>query len=287
MFPIQSSAVSKIMNNKFFTGMLIAAAAITSAFAQTSSASAFEWNNTWQQPQIFSGAAVGFDHKPFQQFVNAERVAIPDSGQKKIDVNNLFLKYDHNVQVSFINEGAGYHNQLGFSAKGATNTSGMLFNDIACAGSYDSASCIGGWDNANTLKFGDTVKTGMIKGGTQLDFGLSANGYYRGADTYVFGTKDAENADKLNHVVAYTYGQRYLLMGFEDLYGNGQSAQGKFGEWSDRDFNDTVFVVDIGEANVACLNAGTCQTKTPEPAAAAGLVSMLGAAAAIKRRRHG
>ncbi len=275
------------MNNKFLTGLLIAAAAITGAFAQTSSASAFEWNNNWQQPQIFSGDAVGFKHQPFQQFVNAERVAIPNSGQKKIDVNNLFLKYDHDVSVSFINEGAGYRNQLGFTAKGATNTSGMLFSDIACTGSYDGASCVGGWDGANTLKFGDTVKTGMIKGGTQLDFGLRADGLNRGQNTYVFGTQDAANADGLNHVVAYTYGKQYLVMGFEDLYGNGKGFQGDFYEWSDRDFNDTVFVVDIGEANVACLNAGTCQTKTPEPAAAAGLVSMLGAAAAIKRRRHG
>jgi hypothetical protein len=267
------------MTNKFLAGFLVAAAAITGSFAQASSASAFTWDNNWQQPQIFSGASVDFDHKPFQQFVQSEGVAIPNSGQKKVDANNLFLKYSHDVKVSFINEGAGYRNQLAFTSTGATNTSGMLFNDIACEGSYDGATCAGGGDG-NTLKFGDTVKAGMIKGGSQLDFGLRANGFYQGSNAHIFGTPESANPDGLNHVVAYTYGSRYLLMGFEDLYG-------KLGEGSDRDFNDTVFVVDIGEANVQCLNAGTCNTKTPEPAAAIGLIGLAATAWATKRRRLG
>jgi hypothetical protein len=276
------------MNNKFLSGLLIVAAAITGSMVQATSASAqMAWNNSWQQPQIFSGASVGFDHKPFQQFVQQEGVAIPNSGQKKINSNNLFLKYDYNVSVSFINEGAGYRNQLAFSSTGKTNTSGLLFNDISCSGSYDGATCAGDW-GGNALKFGDTVKTGMIQGGSQLDFALRANGLNRGDDAYIFGTKSAKNADGLNHVVAYTYGSKYLLLGFEDLYGRGGSAQGKFGETSDRDFNDTVFVVDIGEANVACLNSGNCTaTATPEPAAIAGLVGLGVTAAALKRRRRG
>jgi hypothetical protein len=276
-----------MINRSFFTGLLVAAATVTGVFAQASSAAAFTWNNAWQQPQIFSGADVDFDHKPFQQFVNTERVAIPDSGQKLINADDLFLKYDHNVSVSFINEGAGYRNQLAFTATGKTNTSGMLFSDIACSGSYDGASCVGDW-GGNTLKFGDTVKTGLIQGGSRLDFGLRANGYERGDSSYVFGTPAAANPDGLNHVVAYTYGSRYLILGFEDLFGDGTGSQGQFGEWSDRDFNDSVFVVDVGEANVACLNAGTCRTpdpvSTPEPAAALGFFGM-GVAAIVKRRR--
>lgn len=284
-------------NNKFFSGILIAAAAIAGVAAQASTASAqiasnsTVWNST--QPTIFSGASQGFDHKPFQQFVQAEGVELQNSGQKKINVSNLFLKYDHNVKVSFINEGAGYRNQLAFTSKAVrpsgTTTEGVLFKDIACKGSYDGGVCQGGWGDANTLKFGDTVNAGLIKGGSQLDFFLRGDGFNRGTNAYTFGTQTAQNADNLQHVVAYTYGSRYLLMGFEDLYGtrNGQ-AQGNFGERSDRDFNDTVFVVDIGEANVACLNAGDACTKAPEPAAAAGLVG-LGLTAAVigYRRRRG
>jgi hypothetical protein len=275
------------MNNKFLTGALIATAAIVGSFTHATAASAqlssssTVWNGT--QPTIFSGADAGFDHTQFQQFVQQEGLAIPASGQKKIDANRLFLKYNHNVQVSFVNEGAGYRNQLAFTAKGKTNTESLLFNDISCSASNGDSQCVGDW-GGNGLRLGDTVKTGLIKGGTQLDFSLRADGYNRGSDAYVFGTPDAANPDGLNHMIAYTYGSRYLILGFEDLFGDGSSAQGKFGEQSDRDFNDTIFVVDVGERNVACLNSGDCE-KTPEPAAAIGLLGMA-AAALIKRRQR-
>jgi hypothetical protein len=296
LFPIFSSAVSNMKNNKFFSGILIAVAAISGVAAQASTASAqiasssTVWNSA--QPTIFSGASQGFDHKPFQQFVQTEGVELKNSGQKKVDISNLFLKYDHNVKVSFINEGAGYRNQLAFTSTAVrpsgTTKQGLLFKDIACSGTYDGGKCQGDW-GGNTLKFGDTVSTGMIKGGSQLDFFLRADGMRRGTSAYTFGTQNAQNEDGLQHVVAYTYGSRYLLMGFEDLYGlRDGKAEGKFNENSDRDFNDTIFVVDIGEANVACLNAGDACTKAPEPAAAAGLVGLgLTAAVVGYRRRRG
>jgi hypothetical protein len=277
------------MNKKFLTGLIVTAAAITGSLAQASAASAqiasnsAVWNGT--QPTIFNGASVGFNHQPFQQFVNQERVAIPNSGQTQIDPSRLFLKFNHHVKVSFINEGALYHNQLAFNAQGATNTSSVLFKDVACFGQYDGGQCRLHTNNQaveDKLKFGDTVKAGLIKGGTQLDFFLRARGVERGANTYTYGTQTASNPDGLNHVVAYTYGGRYVIMGFENQFGTGGSQQGMFRENSDRDFNDTVFVLDVGERNVQCLEAGTCE-KAPEPAAALGLIGM-SAAAVLKRR---
>jgi hypothetical protein len=269
-----------MFNHKFITGALIAATAVTGAMSQATSASAGVWDGP--QPQIFSGASQGFNHKDFQQFVQSERVAIPNSGQRVIDPNNLFLKYSHDVKVSFVNEGAGYRNQLGFTTtKNNQSQSGLLFKDIACSGKTDGVACVGDW-GGNTLKLGDTVKLGTVAKGTTLDFSLRANGLIRGNDAYTFGTKTAKNADGLQHVVSYTYGKKYLVMGFEDLYGKGGKAAGKFGENSDRDFNDTVFVVDIGEKNVNYLNG----KDVPEPAAAAGLLGLVGTAVAMKRLRR-
>jgi Domain of unknown function (DUF4114) len=270
-----------MFNHKFFTGTLVAAAAIGGMLVQASSASAFTWNNSWQQSTIFSGASQGFNHKDFQKFVQSERVEVANSGQKKVDASKLFLKYDHDVKVSFVNEGAGYRNQLAFGAVGATTKTGLLFNDIACSGKTDGVACVGDW-GGNTLKLGDTVKMGAVKGGTQLDFFLRGNGLTRGNNAYTYGTQNAQNADGLQHVVSYTYGKKYLVMGFEDLYGKGGSAQGKFGENSDRDFNDTVFVVDIGERNVNYLNG----QDVPEPAAAAGLIGLGATALVMKRLRR-
>jgi Domain of unknown function (DUF4114) len=281
-----------MFNHKFFTGTLVAAAAIGGMLVQASSASAFTWNNSWQQSTIFSGASQGFNHKDFQKFVQSERVEVANSGQKKVDPSKLFLKYDHDVKVSFVNEGAGYRNQLAFGAAGATNSTGLLFKDIACSGKTDGVACVGDW-GGNTLKLGDTVKMGAVKGGTQLDFFLRGDGLNRGNNAYTYGTQTAQNADGLQHVVSYTYGGKYLVMGFEDLYGtlNNKTdsqgkyltaGQGKFGEHSDRDFNDTVFVVDIGEKNVRYLNG----QDVPEPAAAAGLIGLGATALVMKRLRR-
>jgi hypothetical protein len=282
-----------MFNQKFLTGILIAATAVTGALSQATSASAGSvWDSA--QPQIFSGASQGFNHKDFQKFVQSERVAVANSGQKLIDPSKLYLKYDYDVKASFVNEGAGYRNQLAFTGtKNNVSTSSLLFKDISCSGQTDGVACVGDW-GGNALKLGDTVKMGTIKGGTQMDFSLRANGLTRGNDAYVFGTKTAANADGLQHVVSYTYGKKYLVMGFEDLYGtlNNKTdakgnylnpGQGKFGEHSDRDFNDTVFVVDIGEKNVNYLN-GT--KNVPEPAAAAGLVGLGATLLAVKRLRR-
>ncbi len=272
------------MNNKFLTGIVIATAAIAGSIAQASSASAFTWDNSWVTPlPKVSGASVGFDHKPFQQFVNQERLAIPGSNQQAVNIADLYLKYDYNVKVSFINEGAKSRDSLAFRAKstnvGGTNASGLLFKDLSCKGTYDGGTCSFFSNNdPENHKFGDTVKLGMLKAGSLLDFGLK-----KGTSGNVYGLKAAENPDSLEHAIAYIR-NGLLMVGFENQYG-GLNASGGLNERSDRDFNDAVFVLDIGEKNIACLQKGDCR-KTPEPAAAIGLISM-GAAALIKRRRHG
>jgi hypothetical protein len=116
---------------------------------------------------------------------------------------------------------------------------------------------------------GDFVNLGTIEGGSKLNFFLIANGANGGGRVY--STDISTNPDGLNHVVAFTYalpGSPYLIIGFEDLFGGG-----------DKDFNDLIFAVDIGMANIAAL------TGTPEPALLLTLGSMVGAIAWIKRRR--
>ncbi|KAM3100165.1 DUF4114 domain-containing protein [Phormidesmis sp. 146-12] len=267
------------MNTKFFSGFLAATAVVTGVVAQSSAASAAAlspsdtvWNSA--QPTILDKSQTGFDDAPYQQYVQAESVELPNSGQFKLDAAKLKLKYDYNVSAFFINEGAGYRNQLAFTSEGATNTKGLLFGDISCEGS----GCVGGW-GGNALKLGDGVRLGQILGGSQLDFSLRADGLNRGTGANVFGTQTAMNADGLQHVVAYAVNNRYLLLGFEDLYGDKNATGGK-NENSDRDFNDTVFIVDIGEKNVRAL-----MKPVPEPSVALSLLG-LGAAGLMLRRRQ-
>ncbi len=261
------------MHNKFLTGLTVAAAALTGSFVHAASASAFTWNNSWSQPTIYSKQQIGFDDTPYQKYVQQEGVQIPNSGQFLLDPSKLNLKFAYDVSVSFINEGAGFRNQLGFSSTGTTNTSGKIFNDISCTG----AGCVGDW-GGSALKLGDTVKLGTIKGGSQLDFGLKADGFNGG--TNVFGTKTAGNEDGLQHVVAYAVDKSHILLGFEDLFGTKGATGGK-NQNSDRDFNDVVVVVDVGENNLKALKG----EKVPEPSIVLSLLG-LGAVGLVARRRQ-
>jgi hypothetical protein len=258
------------MKTSILTTLFATSTVLASVLALAAPVKAFSWNNSWTQPTIRSKTEIGFDDAPFQKFVQAERIQLPGAGQFLLDPSKLFLKYEHEVKVHFINEGAGYRNQLAFEATGATNASGLVFSDIS------STEAIGNW-GGDALKLGDTVSLGKMAAGTQLDFWLRADGYNGG--TNIFGTKTASNLDRLQHVVAYAY-RNYLILGFEDLYGDlwAQGIDpltGIANENSDRDFNDVVVVVDIGEANLREL------TGVPEPTmvmalAATGLMGALG-----------
>lgn len=263
------------MNLKFLSSLAIAAATLTATFAQASAASAFTWSSDWKQPTIYSKSAVGFDDAIYQKYVQQERIEIPNSGQFLLDPSMLKLKFSHDVSVSFINEGAGYRNQLAYTSTGTTQASDLIFNDISCTGQ----GCIGDW-GGSALKLGDTVKLGKIQGGSQLDFWLRADGLNRGTNANIFGTQTAPNPDKLQHVVAYAVGKSHVLLGFEDLYG-AKGASGGKNENSDRDFNDVVVVVDVGEKNLSALKG----EKVPEPSIALSLLG-LGVTGVVARRRQ-
>jgi hypothetical protein len=267
------------MKTQLLTAALTTATVISGVVSQAQSASAFTWNNSWTQPTIQSAAQTGFNHLDFQKFVQQERFELKTAGLAKVDLKKLNLKFDHEVKTYFINEGAGYRNQLALESTGTTTQSSLLFKDISCsdADNVTGATCRGGW-GGDALNFGDSVSSGIVKAGSQLNFWLRANGLNRGDNAYIFGTQDASNADKLQHAVAYSYKGK-LVIGFEDLYGDGKSNQGKFNERSDRDFNDTVFVVDIGEDNLKAIQ------NVPEPGslAALGLAGSAGIRA-LRRR---
>ena len=186
-----------------------------------------------------------------------ENVAITDTTAISLDPGQLTLGTDSNVRVYFVGEGAGYRNTLGFNvlapgenpSGGLTEDSALIFPDASSSVStYDPASTAQRTSSAPLLP-GDFVELGVIESGMTLDFFLVSNGY-NGWDTAY--TADPErNPDGLNHTVAFALDDSpFLLIGFEDIYGGG-----------DMDYNDLMFAVEIGEANVQSLIA----LSTPEP----------------------
>jgi Domain of unknown function (DUF4114)/PEP-CTERM motif len=358
------------MKTALLTGLLTATATVAGMIATVAPASAFSWNNSWTQPTVYSKSQTKFNDAPFQPFVQGERIELTGANQVMLDPNKLMMKYAHDVSIYFINEGAGFRNQLAYesTSKDGVKNSNLVFGDIASTESILT-------EADGPLKKGDGVKLGNMAAGTQLDFWLRANGASRqknimdleakaaelqalsvtqtadaakyqseaqqlqldadakkaavaaattpkakaaaqkladaaqkaatqrqsladktlaaslanaaGAQkrltdaanaTNTFGTQTASNGDGLQHVVAYAY-KNYILMGFEDLWGEKGATGGK-NQSSDRDFNDTVFVLDIGEGNVRNLIK-----PVPEPTMTLGLIGV-GAAAVVMRRRR-
>lgn len=174
-----------------------------------------------------------------------EKQSVSNLSSVSLDPSKLYLHNNASVRIYFLGEGAGYHNTLGYNTDGAAISSGdplLIFPDASSVDSYYQYGDTNSWRSTTApLMPGDFVDLGVLEGGSQLDFFLIANGANGGSN--VWSTDSSVNSDGLVHTVSLAEdGSPYLLIGFEDLYGGG-----------DRDYNDLLFAVDIGIANVAYL----------------------------------
>lgn len=213
----------------------------------------------------------------FQQFANTEKEALSlkEIGARTLDATQLKLTYDQEVNIYFINEGANYRNQLGATSSGTTNFDQMVFSDITCIEKdclfkgYRSPSNTFGTADGKPLEIGDYYNLGTIEAGSQLDFYLRKDGYGR-SSTDVWYTDATNNSDGLQHLIAYEY-KDYLVLAWEDIAGGG-----------DLDYNDVVFVVDIGKENLE--NIPTATAAVPEPLTLIGVAVALGFGTLFKRK---
>jgi len=196
----------------------------------------------------------------FNDSLSAARASNPFSAVA-LDPSKLTLSSDSNVRVYFVGEGAGYRNTLGFATTGGGVTgsnAALIFPDASTWGNERY-----GWA---PLSPGDFVDLGTLKAGSALDFFLIADGAMGGKEVYT--TNQSDNRDGLAHAaVLAPDGSPFLLFGFEDMLGSGNSR-----------FNDVVFAVEITKANGAGLAA-------PEPSLAFGGVFAALAFGLHRRRR--
>jgi hypothetical protein len=229
------------------------------------SVNAFEINSLEEDTTGFSTIL-----NDLQVFVQEEGIAIDQPGTYQLDPSKLILAMAQEVTIFFVNEGAGYKNQLEFTATYGSNVqSGLIFSNISCA------ECIVP-EADGVLRIGDWVNLGHFEAGTQFDFTLIANGYNGG--TWRYGTVPQLNPDGLEHIVAYEYGD-YVVIGFEDLYGE-LGLTDPPNENSDRDFNDVIFAVRM---NV--INESRQSKPVPEPSLGLGLLLTAGLAGLVKKQK--
>lgn len=205
----------------------------------------------------------------------------PGEGMFKTDL--ITMAEDHQITVTFDFEEAGYRNTLGIY-KADPDTGEILEVQVMWA----NASLQG---SGGDLIGGQSSFTYDVAAGEQIGFFLVGNGYssnnfdammlggsfeFRGADgtaasvndsnvqmvhvaaegtetvisgpiyhSAAYGDRATLNSDNIEHTMGYFQADSGTIqIGFEDLWKGG-----------DRDFDDSVFSVDIGEASVAVLTA--------------------------------
>jgi hypothetical protein len=212
-----------------------------------------------------------FLFQTFNSLVRSERLQLADSDLGLTELNPESLRWEKgstSVDVFFINEGAGYRNQLFYTANGGEKQ--MIFADIASTASVLS-------ETNGPLALGDGANLGTFVGDTVLDFIIKANGA-NNPNGHSYGANVAANPDGLQHVIAYEYfddvmKESWVILGFEDLHG-GYAAGG-----SDRDFNDVVVAVKG-------LTTGPVEATSqdvPEPSAMLSLLVISGLMGVTRR----
>lgn len=149
-------------------------------------------------------------------------------GVTRLDEDALFIlnPTDRPVRVYFIHEGAGYRNTLGYATTIAGST-GVGERKIILPDVSD-----GTHGGPEILAAGDYVELGDFGAGTQFEFFIVRDAVRGGR--HVFTNRDHLNPDGIQHLAAWLLGDRYVLLGFEDLLNGG-----------DLDYNDVVVVVDL------------------------------------------
>lgn len=187
----------------------------------------------------------------FRTIINnnlSESVVFTSAPGFKLDSAKFFLRQQaaRTIRIYFLAEGAGYQNTLGFSftpAGSPTPGSPYVIFPNASIGS-------GKRTQDNPVREGDFVDIGVGGNGWQLDFFLISDAYriWKASNQtntnlgWLWNDK-SRNSDNLQHVVAFAMpNSPYILVGYEDILGGG-----------DLDYNDALFVVDVGIENSDAL----------------------------------
>lgn len=184
---------------------------------------------------------------------------------------NLFLKKNARVKVSYITEGAGYRNSVGFFKFAGADlaTTAKPTDDKIMFPDYSS----------DVIAYGDTVDLGDFVAGDAIGFTISANGWNsttktvsaNQVDSMIYRTIKRFNPEtdinnQRAHTILFKFDQmKMLILGIEDLNRNncGLNKQGVGGCNSDDDFNDAVLAVHVDPWDAVDCIKGKCDPMVP------------------------
>ncbi len=169
--------------------------------------------------------------------------------------SNIYFEDDAEVSISFIHEGAGYKNVLGYYYYDADNPPATV-DDIVKLIVFPNASAQG---SGGGLIEGSTVQLyGNFKANTVLGFFLNSNGWVQNSQTITEGlaahyTNHEFNANGRQSVILHDENCNELVVCFDDqIVGTG-----------DNDFNDAVFQINVSPASAVDFSAYPTVSDSP------------------------
>ncbi|MEJ2883003.1 LruC domain-containing protein [Pedobacter sp. GR22-6] len=178
--------------------------------------------------------------------------------------SNIVVTQTSDVWITFVSEGAGYLNSLGYYAYDTDNPPLSVTTGTSLGG-IDKVTMVfpnaSAYQSGGGLNSGDKVKVGRFEAGTTIAFVLLQNAW-TGSGVSTSGTKfyseakfnpEIASTRKKHSVMLYDNVHNLFLFGFEDI--NREQS-------SDNDFNDLVVyatsnpVTGISTANVATIDKG-------------------------------
>jgi len=155
---------------------------------------------------------------------------------------NIHLLAEAEIELTFIDEGAGYKNSFGYFVY--DDNENILYEQTI----FSNASEAGG---GGSLLTGDTVSLGTFDEGTNIGFWVQADGF-NNPDGYKYYSLDQYNPDGLRHIAIIDDPENQrLVIGFEDLYNLG-----------DQDYNDVVFTFTASPYDA--IDTSNIPTGSPE-----------------------
>ncbi|MDD1783950.1 DUF4114 domain-containing protein [Enterovibrio sp. ZSDZ35] len=262
----------------------------------------------------------------YEDFLTLTNEVLPESRAVNAEFLNtdynpyLDLNQEANIYVSFLDEGAGYKNSLGYFTFENDSFSGLTKGDIDTDNSgvvslnelnaidgvnygflFPNLSKTGG---GGSLDVGDTVHLGQFDADTNVSFFLTQNSYLSGdyiSDDALTGVDQTfYGLDFLNPEADFTYefgsssqtsrhvamlfaddNQEQVIMGFEDL----NRADNTANDWnigSDEDFNDAIFMISSDPVDAF---SGSNIATAPLPPMAQSLIGLAMVAGMISMAR--
>lgn len=155
---------------------------------------------------------------------------------------DIIIKEDADIWVTFVTEGAGYRNVLGFYTYDLSNPPTTAPNDQSITIIFPNASAQG---SGGSLNAGDKVHLGRFSAGTGIGWVLLANAWNPSSQNVGYGlwrlfsnpnfNPESQVSLKHHNVLLQDPENERVILGFEDILRDQASC--------DNDFNDAIFYV--------------------------------------------